>query len=83
LPQALWDCHCSRRGLHLRRDAAQRPDHLALRGVGHVFQLRDRQDFDIAEDDAKLMAQSAARRRRHATDLMLGNLMARETSYFV
>ena len=36
----------SQRRLHMRRNAAQRPDHLALRRIRHVFQFRDHQDFN-------------------------------------
>jgi len=36
---------CSERGLYLRRDTAQRSDHLAVRNIRHFLQLRDHEDF--------------------------------------
>ena len=35
---------CPQRRLHVRRDAAQRPDHFALCGLRHLLQFRDDQD---------------------------------------
>ena len=43
--------------LHLWRNEAQRPDHLAIRRIRHVLQFRDRQDRNPAEHDEELIAQ--------------------------
>src|SRR3954447_6118813 len=36
------------RGLYVRRDAAQRSDHPAVRGIGHLLQLRDDEGLGVA-----------------------------------
>ena len=76
----------SQRRLYLRRDAAQRSDHFAIRGVGHVLQFRDHQDRRADAGDEELIAAlgtGPADLAMLAAPLKGAPLMARETSYFV
>ena len=54
---------CPQCRLYLRRHAAQRPDHLALRGLRHLLQFCDYQDRGADASDASLTAISAKAKR--------------------